>query len=76
MRAVAVFPGTPGSAHLTELADPSIDDVPGGRGVLVRIIRVGLDGTDREISAGAGSRYGIPAAPPSSAPAPSACWPP
>ncbi len=53
MRAVAVFPGKSGSAHLTELAEPSLDEVPDGRGVLVRILHVGLDGTDREINAGA-----------------------
>ena len=51
MKAVAVFPGKPGSAHLTDLPEPSMQDVPGGRGVLVRILRVGLDGTDREINA-------------------------
>jgi len=28
-----------------------VSDVPGGRGVLVRVIRVGVDGTDREINA-------------------------
>jgi threonine dehydrogenase-like Zn-dependent dehydrogenase len=52
MKAVAVFPGKPGSAHLTDIPEPSLNDVPGGRGVLVRILRVGLDGTDREINAG------------------------
>ncbi|HEU4426594.1 MAG TPA: glucose 1-dehydrogenase [Pilimelia sp.] len=52
MKAVAVSPGTPGSAHLTDIPEPSLDDVPGGRGVLVRVLRVGLDGTDREINAG------------------------
>jgi NADPH:quinone reductase-like Zn-dependent oxidoreductase len=46
VKAVAVFPGKPGSAYLTDLAEPSIDDVPSGRGVLVRVIRVGLDGTE------------------------------
>jgi threonine dehydrogenase-like Zn-dependent dehydrogenase len=51
MKAVAVFPGKPGSAHLTDIPAPSVSDVPGGRGVLVRILRVGLDGTDREINA-------------------------
>src|SRR5690349_23476577 len=51
MKAVAVYPGKPGSAHITALPAPSIADIPGGRGVLVRIIRVGLDGTDREIDA-------------------------
>ncbi len=51
MKAVAVFPGKPGSAHLTDIPAPAVSDVPGGRGVLVRIERVGLDGTDREINA-------------------------
>jgi hypothetical protein len=51
MKAVAVFPGKPNSAHLAELAKPSASDVPGGRGVLVKVLRVGVDGTDREINA-------------------------
>jgi glucose 1-dehydrogenase len=51
MKAIAVFPGKPNSAHLAELAKPSLSDVPGGRGVLVRVLRVGVDGTDREINA-------------------------
>ena len=51
MNAVAVFPGKPGSAHLTRMAKPSVDDFPNGRGVLVRVLRVGVDGTDKEINA-------------------------
>jgi threonine dehydrogenase-like Zn-dependent dehydrogenase len=51
MKAIAVFPGRPNSAHLAELARPSVSDVPGGRGVLVKVLRVGVDGTDREINA-------------------------
>jgi threonine dehydrogenase-like Zn-dependent dehydrogenase len=51
MKAIAVFPGKPNSAHLAELAKPSVSDVPNGRGVLVRVLRVGVDGTDREINA-------------------------
>jgi glucose 1-dehydrogenase len=51
MKAIAVFPGKPGSAHLEELPKPSLEEVPGGRGVLVRVLRVGVDGTDREINA-------------------------
>src|ERR671928_699008 len=51
MRAIAVFPGKPNSVHLAELPMPSVDDVPGGRGVLVKILRVGVDGTDKEINA-------------------------
>ena len=51
MKAIAVLPGRPGSAHLAELAKPSVSDVPNGRGVLVKVLRVGVDGTDREINA-------------------------
>jgi threonine dehydrogenase-like Zn-dependent dehydrogenase len=51
MKAVAVTPGTPDSAHLVEIPKPSIDEVPGGRGVLVKVLRVGACGTDREINA-------------------------
>jgi glucose 1-dehydrogenase len=50
MRAVAVRPGVADSLHLREAPRPSIDDVRDGRGVLVRVLRVGLDGTDREIN--------------------------
>src|SRR5262245_23978520 len=51
MKAIAVVPGQPGSVHLAELAKPSLCDVPDGRGVLVKVLRVGVDGTDREINA-------------------------
>jgi threonine dehydrogenase-like Zn-dependent dehydrogenase len=51
MKAIAVFPGKPNSAHLADLAKPSLSDVPEGRGVLVKVLRVGVDGTDREINA-------------------------
>ena len=51
MQAVAVTPGTPDSIHLRTVARPTVDDVPGGRGVLVRVLRVGVDGTDKEINA-------------------------
>ena len=50
MRAVAVTPGTPNSIHLREVPKPSLHDVPDGRGVLVRVLRVGVDGTDKEIN--------------------------
>jgi threonine dehydrogenase-like Zn-dependent dehydrogenase len=59
MKAIAVFPGKPGSAHLAQLPKPSLADVPDDRGVLVKVLRVGVDGTDREINA---AEYG--AAPP------------
>src|SRR5204862_3101748 len=51
MKAIAVVPGRPNSVHLAELAKPSVSDVPNGRGVLVRVLRVGVDGTDKEINA-------------------------
>ncbi len=59
MKAVAVIPGKAGSVHLAELSKPSVSDVPDGRGVLVKVLRVGVDGTDKEINA---AEYG--AAPP------------
>jgi threonine dehydrogenase-like Zn-dependent dehydrogenase len=59
MKAIAVFPGKPGSVHLADLPKPSVNDVPNGRGVLVKVLRVGVDGTDKEINA---AEYG--AAPP------------
>jgi threonine dehydrogenase-like Zn-dependent dehydrogenase len=51
MKAIAVVPGKPGTVHLREVPKPLVNDVPGGRGVLVKILRVGVDGTDREINA-------------------------
>jgi threonine dehydrogenase-like Zn-dependent dehydrogenase len=51
MRAIAVYPGQANSVHLAEMAKPSVTEVPGGRGVLVRVLRVGVDGTDKEINA-------------------------
>jgi hypothetical protein len=41
MRAMAVFPGKPGSIHLADLPEPSVNDLPNGRGVLVEVLRVG-----------------------------------
>jgi glucose 1-dehydrogenase len=57
MKAVAVVPGSPGSIHLAALPRPHVDDIAGGRGVLVQVLRVGVDGTDREINA---AEYGTP----------------
>src|SRR6266566_1142001 len=51
MKAIAVKPGIPNTVHLTELPAPKVSDVPNGRGVLVRVLRVGVDGTDKEINA-------------------------
>jgi threonine dehydrogenase-like Zn-dependent dehydrogenase len=59
MKAIAVAPRKPDSIHLADLPMPSVNDMPGGRGVLIRLLRCGVDGTDKEINAG---EYG--AAPP------------
>src|SRR6266498_5790672 len=59
MKAIAVRPGVPNSVHLADLPKPSVEDVPNGRGVLIKVLRVGVDGTDKEINA---AEYG--AAPP------------
>jgi threonine dehydrogenase-like Zn-dependent dehydrogenase len=57
MKAIAVIPGKPDSIHLRDVPRPSVDEVPGGRGVLVRVLQVGVDGTDKEINA---AEYGAP----------------
>jgi glucose 1-dehydrogenase len=59
LKAISVFPGKPDSVHLTDLQKPKLDQVPNGRGVLVKVLRVGVNGTDKEINA---AEYG--AAPP------------
>jgi threonine dehydrogenase-like Zn-dependent dehydrogenase len=51
MKAIAVTPGVPDSVHLADIEKPSVTDFPNGRGVLVRVLKVGVDGTDREINA-------------------------
>src|SRR5246127_3396080 len=51
MKAIAVIPGKANSIHLREVPKPELGQVPGGRGVLVKLTRVGVDGTDKEINA-------------------------
>src|SRR6266513_1001832 len=51
MKAISVFPGKPNSVHVADLPKPSPGQVPNGRGVLVKVLRVGVDGTDKEINA-------------------------
>lgn len=52
MRAIAIRPGVAGSIHARDVPRPALGDVPGGRGLLVDVLRVGIDGTDREIGEG------------------------
>jgi len=57
MKAIAVTPGKPNTMHLREVPKPKVSDIPNGRGVLVKVLRVGVDGTDKEINA---AEYGAP----------------
>jgi glucose 1-dehydrogenase len=57
MKAIAVKPGTPNSVHLRDIGKPKVSDVADGRGVLVRVLKVGVDATDREINE---AKYGNP----------------
>jgi threonine dehydrogenase-like Zn-dependent dehydrogenase len=58
MKAVAVLPGKPNSVHLREVPVPRLTDqphphvcrIPEGRAVLVKVLQVGVDATDREIN--------------------------
>ncbi|MBH0198812.1 MAG: glucose 1-dehydrogenase [Nitrospira sp.] len=56
MKSVAVIPGQANSIHLADLPKPSVHEIPNGRGVLVQVLRVGVDGTDKEINA---AEYGL-----------------
>jgi threonine dehydrogenase-like Zn-dependent dehydrogenase len=51
MKAIAVRPGQANSMHLRDVDEPRVDEIPDGRGVLVKVLRVGVDGTDKEINA-------------------------
>ena len=50
MKAVGVYPGKPNSVHLNELPKPHLDQIPAGKGILVRVLKIGVDATDREIN--------------------------
>ncbi|MFM7926348.1 MAG: glucose dehydrogenase, partial [Pirellula sp.] len=50
MKAIAVRPGTPHSVHLRDIPEPKLDSIPDGKGVLIKVLKVGVDATDREIN--------------------------
>jgi len=56
MRAIAVIPKTKDSVRLVEMDEPKIADIPNGRGVKIKMLRIGACGTDREINNG---EYGV-----------------
>src|SRR3982750_2204989 len=51
MKAIAVNPGQPNTVHLAQLPAPTVGGIANGRAVLVKVLRVGVDGTDKEINA-------------------------
>jgi hypothetical protein len=51
MKAIAVKPGVPNTVHLTEFAGAESQRRTKRPCVLVRVLRVGVDGTDKEINA-------------------------
>jgi threonine dehydrogenase-like Zn-dependent dehydrogenase len=55
MKAVAVIPGKANSIHLREVTKPMLNGA--AQDVLVKVLRVGIDGTDKEINA---AEYGAP----------------
>lgn len=57
MKAIAVRPGTPHSVHVRDVPVPTLSTqphphvctIPEGRSVLVKVLQIGVDATDREI---------------------------
>lgn len=50
MKAIAVRPGTPNSVHERDISMPKLESIPDGKGILVKVLKVGVDATDREIN--------------------------
>jgi len=49
MKALCAKPGIPVLIHLREVPKPTVEMIADGRGVLVRVLEVGLDGADKEV---------------------------
>ena len=49
MKAIVVTPRKKQSLRVINIAKPHIEEIPDSRGVLVKVLRVGLDGTDKDI---------------------------
>jgi threonine dehydrogenase-like Zn-dependent dehydrogenase len=49
MKALGITPRQAHTARLVDLPMPSLDEIPDGRGVLVKVLQVGVDGTDKEL---------------------------
>ncbi len=50
MKAIAVRPGVANSVHQRDIPEPSIATIPDGKGIRVKVLKVGVDATDREIN--------------------------
>lgn len=50
MKAIAVTPGQPNSVHLRDIPEPDIHSVSDGKGIRIKVLKVGVDATDREIN--------------------------
>lgn len=50
MKAIAVRPGVADSVHTRDIPEPKLDSIPDGRGIRVKVLKVGVDATDREIN--------------------------
>jgi threonine dehydrogenase-like Zn-dependent dehydrogenase len=50
MKAIAVIPGQASSVHLRDIPKPDIRSIPDGKGIRVKVLKVGVDATDREIN--------------------------
>ncbi len=57
MKALAVYRSNGSGIRVVDVAKPDVSQIESGRGVLVRVLRVGVDGTDKEILQG---EYGSP----------------
>ncbi|MEE2643020.1 MAG: glucose 1-dehydrogenase [Planctomycetota bacterium] len=49
MKAIAIHPQQKSSGHLRDIEKPRVKDIPNGKGVLVKLLKVGVDATDKEI---------------------------
>lgn len=57
MKAAAITPRQAKTTFLVDLPAPKLDEIPNGRGVIVKVLVVGQDGTDKDLYLG---QYGAP----------------
>jgi glucose 1-dehydrogenase len=52
MKAIGITPRKAHAARLLTVPMPTLDEIPGGHGVLVQVLQVGVDGTDKALYLG------------------------